>query len=86
MTNKQAHAIFGRHIANGRAVQLPVPTGRSIQDVIEGERLYIVADHNGLLECEAVATKVHDMGPYHLTWLVAYDGRAVRVRAEDVTD
>jgi hypothetical protein len=86
MTNKQAHAIFGCHIANRRAIHLPLTAGRSIHDTIQDEHLHVVSDHNGLLECEAVATKVHDMGPYHLTWLVAYDGRAVRVRAEDVTD
>jgi hypothetical protein len=84
MTNQQAHAIFGCQIANGRAIQLPMPTGKSIQDVIEDERLYIVADHNGLLECDSIATRVHDMGPCHLKWLVAHDGRAVRVRAGDV--
>lgn len=85
MTNKQAHAIFGRHIANGRGIQLPMPAGRSIQDVIEDERLYIVADHNGLLECDSIITKTSNMGPYYLTWLVAHDGRAVRVRPADVS-
>lgn len=84
MTNKHAHSIFGRHIANGRGIQLPMPNGRSIQDVIADERLYIVANHNGLLECDSVITKTGNMGPYYLTWLVAHDGRAVRVRAEDV--
>jgi hypothetical protein len=86
MTDKQAHVIFARHIANGRAIQLPLTAGRSIQDVIEDERLYIVADHNGLMECDSIITKTGNMGPYYLTWLVAHDGRAVRVRAEDVTD
>jgi len=86
LTTQQAHAIFGRHIANRRAIQLPLTAGRSIQDVIEDERLYVVADHNGLLECDSIITKTGNMGPYYLTWLVAHDGRAVRVRAEDVTD
>jgi hypothetical protein len=86
MTNQQAHAIFGRHIANGRGIQLFMPTGRSIQDVIADERLYVVADHNGLLECDSVITKTSNMGPYYLTWLVAHDGRAVRVRADDIAD
>ena len=85
MTNKQAHAIFGRHIATGRGIQLPMPAGRSIQDVIEDERLYIVADHNGLLECDSIITKTSNRGPYYLTWLVAHDGRAVRVRPGDVS-
>jgi hypothetical protein len=86
LTTQQAHAIFARHVANGRAIQLPLTAGRSIQDVIEDERLYIVADHNGLMECDSIITKTGNMGLYYLTWLVAHDGRAVRVRAEDVTD
>lgn len=86
LTSRQAHAIFDRHIANGRVIQLPLTVGRSIQDVIEDERLYIVADHNGLLECDSIITKTSNMGPYYMTWLVAHDGRAVRVRAVNVTD
>jgi len=84
LTSRQAHAIFGRHIANGRVIQLPITASRSIHDTIQDEHLYIVTDHNGLLECEAIATRVHNMGPYYMTWLVAQDGRAVRVRQEDI--
>lgn len=75
----QAHAIFGWHVANGRVIQLPMTDGSSIQQVIRDYLLNIVTDHNGLLECEAIATRVHNMGPYYMTWLVAQDGRAVRV-------